>query len=172
MLTKYLLNLTYETARPIFIISQPIFFFCIHLTIFVFLQDYSEGINNNQLFYSEGNYSTYFDDLVNQRRQNEDLPNNQVAATLKKTKKRKLSSDSSSSYIIRRNGSRGRYLIKLNVFDVKDKDCENVRDVINDNNNACVSVQYVVRENYDEVMDITETLIKKISNNLNDADMF
>lgn len=76
---------------------------------------------------------------------------------------------STSSYIVRRSGGGGDggYLIKLEVHELKDS--KNEIDY-SDSDNACVNVQYVVRETYDDIMEATETLIKKIGKKLCDPE--
>lgn len=145
--------------------------------VLFFLQWNSANLDDgNQVirpfFYSQGDCSSYFESLANRQRETEELDNNptntQEQAQKKITRKRKRSSrfSSSTSYIARRgkpNDIRGRYLIKLNVYELKD--CESENDC-NDSDNACTSVQYVVRETFDDVMNAAEVLIKKIGEKL------
>lgn len=132
----------------------------------------SEVLNGNPVvssfFYSQGNHVPYFEGL-NHSNYIEKLVsgNDQAQSTKKSSKKRKCPlASSTTSYIARQGGSgNGGHLIKLEVY--KLKDCKNENDY-SDSDNACVSVQYVVREPYDEVMEAAETLIKKIGKKLSE----
>lgn len=144
---------------------------------FLFFQWNSEVLNGNPVvssfFYSQGNYEPYFEGL-NQSANIEKLltgneHENKAQNSKKTSKKRKCKLASpSTSYIARRGGrGNGGHLIKLEVHVLKD--CKNENNY-SDSDNACVSVQYIASETYDEVMDAAQTLIKKIGKKLSDAD--
>lgn len=80
------------------------------------------------------------------------------------------SSPSSTEYIIRRNfGKRARSVIKINIYECKGSEDEHD---FSDSENASLSVQYVSENNnnYDEIMDATKRLIKKICEKMHDLE--
>lgn len=76
-----------------------------------------------------------------------------------------------SSYVIRKETGKPHHLIKIQIYDltrcVKDtkQNCEIDNDVVD---SADVSIQYLVNDDYDDILDETEHLVgkivKKISN--------
>lgn len=69
-----------------------------------------------------------------------------------------------SSYIIRKEPGKAHHLINISIHDMSDnasgRSC-------NEHDSTRVSVQYLVRNNYDEIMDETEHLIEKIVKKIN-----
>lgn len=94
-----------------------------------------------------------------------DLPPNkspckdELQSKSKKTvKKRKCQTSFSSTYIIQRGSiKRGRRLIKINVFELNDSGENDVN-----NATASISAQYVTDAIYDDVIDATNSIIRKI----------
>ncbi|KAH9645512.1 hypothetical protein HF086_017566 [Spodoptera exigua] len=106
----------------------------------------------------EANYKTYFENLTNQQHLPvKDSQNNQ-AQSFKKTKKRKL--DTSLSYVIRNEPGKCHHLINIAVYDLGGDTVPGINYC--ENNNARVSVQYLVKDYCDDIMDEIEYLIGKI----------
>lgn len=87
------------------------------------------------------------------------------AEPTKKTTRR----NSAKSYVINKERTKGIRLIQIKVCDLtSEPSCSMVResDVSSDNNNLVLSAQYVVTDPVDEIMDMTETVIRKICKKL------
>lgn len=68
-----------------------------------------------------------------------------------KSRKSLKKNTTSTSYVIRKTSRKGRNLIKIDIQPMNNSESEN-----------SVSVQYIVEDVYDEIMDATETVINKI----------
>ncbi|XP_028177729.1 uncharacterized protein LOC114365374 [Ostrinia furnacalis] len=83
---------------------------------------------------------------------------------------RKKARSSAKSYVISKERTRGLRLIQIKVCDLtSEPSCSTAWDPdehSESDDNVMLSAQYVVTENYDEIMDMTESVIKKISKNL------
>lgn len=145
----------------------------INIQMIISLQRGSTDLNDEDFiisphFYSsQGNYKSYFDKIEkNEKLRQQKRALNEQSRTKTKLKRKRecsLKSSSSASYIVRRDrsGARGRYLIKINIHELTE--CE---DDCGDSDDASVSVQYIVREPFDEIMDATQGLVRKICNKL------
>ncbi|KAL0810591.1 hypothetical protein ABMA28_006810 [Loxostege sticticalis] len=83
------------------------------------------------------------------------------------TKKKRRSS--AKSYVINRERLRGIRLIQIRVSDLtSEPSCSTVRDPEHSDSedNVVLSAQYVVTEHNDEIMDMTDSVIRKISKKL------
>lgn len=77
------------------------------------------------------------------------------------------------SYVMHRQRTKGLRLIQIKVFDIANEPTGSFRSVTresdvygNEEDNMMLSAQYVVSEAVDEIMDMTETVIRKISKKL------
>lgn len=71
------------------------------------------------------------------------------------------------SYVSRRGNENGHHLIKINIYELRPGvKCKNVDDSV------CLSAQYVVEDKYDEILDCTENIVRKIVKKLSDSDSF
>lgn len=107
-------------------------------------------------------------------------------AALKKKQKRDAARRNcrdvaSTSYVITKDQKKGKRLIQIQVVDLENEaaaysrsSAETTQCSENDNDNGCVilSAQYVMRDSIDEIMDLTENLIKKISRKITSDDYF
>ena len=116
--------------------------------------------HNNPFLEQDAQDPLYGFDEYENRRQAELLAN--AEADAKKKKSRKRCRKQSVSYVISNAARRGHRVIKLQIFDYDEK---------NDVNCESVRVQYVVVDPIDEVMDLTENVIKKISKKLYDQNL-
>lgn len=62
---------------------------------------------------------------------------------------------------IKKKVTRGHRLIKVDVYDVNAYSCLK-KSAINDGTDNILSLQYVVEDDYDEIMNLTENLVEKI----------
>lgn len=87
-------------------------------------------------------------------------PDKQTSSSKKRklSKRKTITQSTSSSYVIRRQHEKGRRLIKICVYDLNSNG--DTMDI--DESEPNISVQYIVKDNYDNVMDSTETLINRI----------
>lgn len=84
----------------------------------------------------------------------------------RKTEVKKKRRNLTKSYVINRERARGYRLIQIRVCDLTEPSCSTVRDVdehSESEDNVVISAQYVVSEHNDEIMDMTDTVIRKIS---------
>lgn len=84
------------------------------------------------------------------------------AGILTKSCKRKVTDRVKKSYIISKEARHGHRLIQINIFDLSEC-CEKNNELTLDSENSSVSVQYVVLDPIDEILDLTENVINKIS---------
>lgn len=98
--------------------------------------------------------------------------NKLLAKNGKHKKLRKTSSSKKSLHIkksqenplvsfIKKKVTRGHRLIKVDVYDVNAYSCLK-KSAINDGTDNILSLQYVVEDDYDEIMNLTENLVEKI----------
>lgn len=73
----------------------------------------------------------------------------------------KLLDAPSTSYVIRKEPGKAHHLIKISICDLSDNNLMSRVDR-SDSDCACVNVQYLVKDNYDEIMDESEYLVGKI----------
>lgn len=130
----------------------------------------------NPFYYAqnmEEHYESEFQKLqkeLDEKKTNESTKNNDENShkeiTLNKKKRTSLSlkkdlinkpSTSKSSYVIRKEKEKALHLIKISIQNLNNA---NIHEI--DTENPCVSVQYIVTDIYDSVMDDTENLINKI----------
>ncbi|XP_028161954.1 uncharacterized protein LOC114353955 [Ostrinia furnacalis] len=70
------------------------------------------------------------------------------------------------SYVITKN-QKGKRLIKIEVIDiVSDTGSASSSEITDQEDNVLISAQYVVQDSYDEIMDLTDNLVQKISKKL------
>ena len=81
--------------------------------------------------------------------------NRPPSPVIRRTRKRKQASRNISSFIISQPPRRGVRLIKVKVY-----------DLCGDNEKAVISVQYVQLDAIDEIMDLTDNLVQKMSKNI------
>lgn len=96
----------------------------------------------------------------------EDLPLLHISENTKKhgkiTKSKKKSGvdkrlrSQQSTFVLSRDKCSGKRLIQIKITDISGYDSENV----------IVSAQYIVKNNYDDVLDQTERIVKKICENI------
>ncbi|KAL0839206.1 hypothetical protein ABMA28_015978 [Loxostege sticticalis] len=89
----------------------------------------------------------------------------QATQALREKKRR----SSAKSYVINRERLRGIRLIQIRVSDLtSEPSCSTVRDPEHSDSedNVVLSAQYVVTEHNDEIMDMTDSIIRKISKKL------
>lgn len=71
------------------------------------------------------------------------------------------------SYVSRKGKENGHHLIKITIYEllpgVKRSDVDD---------NVCLSAQYIVEDKYDEILDYTETVVKKIVKKISDSDSY
>lgn len=79
------------------------------------------------------------------------------------SKKKTKPSSLSSSFVIRNERENGKHLIKI-IMRTIDNSCEQSK--------PDVSVQYIVKDNFDDIRDSTERLINKIVNKLSDSSAY
>lgn len=73
------------------------------------------------------------------------------------------------SFVMSRLQRRGMKLIKISVVDLTNNNSQ-TSDTDSDSENVIISAQYIVKDAIDNVMDETESLVKKISKSLIDSD--
>lgn len=78
---------------------------------------------------------------------------------LKKKKKKNCKSFKNTSFIMRKEPGHVRKIIKIIVYDVNGRQME---EIDSDPDSASVNVQYLVRNDFDEIMSETEFLVNKI----------
>lgn len=71
---------------------------------------------------------------------------------------------STSSFVIRKDQKKGHHVIKIEVYEINNQSNNNT------SGSASVNVQYVVKDNYDNIMDATNCLISRIVKKLSDSD--
>lgn len=95
-------------------------------------------------------------------------PDHSATLSKKAAKKRKFVpslTPSAIEYIMRHTSSKsGKYLIKISINELNGRECKNYAN--DDNDTANVSVQYIVKDNYDKVMESAEDLIREIGKKL------
>ncbi|XP_063826040.1 uncharacterized protein LOC135077821 [Ostrinia nubilalis] len=76
-----------------------------------------------------------------------------------------------ASYVINNEHQRGTRLIKIKVIDISGElpDTSNIEC---DEENVVLSAQYVVKDDLDDIMDDTETVIKKICKKISDNNSY
>lgn len=79
------------------------------------------------------------------------------------TKKPKSLSSASSSFVIRNEREKGKHLIKIMVHSLQNNCVQS---------EPSVSVQYLVKDSYDDILNSTERLINKIVNKISDSNIF
>lgn len=103
---------------------------------------------------------------LREQKNNETLENNTSLKTIKKKNKLSLkkklpkidhviSPAPDSSFVIRKNKAKGSHIIKIEILEIDSKEQENSAK-------TNLSVQYIVSDNYDNMMDATEDLINRI----------
>lgn len=73
----------------------------------------------------------------------------------------KLLDAPSTSYVIRKEPGKAHHLIKISICDLSDNNLISRVDC-SESGCACVNVQYLVKDNYDEIMNEAEYLVGKI----------
>lgn len=79
-------------------------------------------------------------------------------STQKSARKSLKKTSASTSYVIRKTSRKGRNLIKIDIQPMNNSESDN-----------SVSVQYIVENAYDEIMDATETVINKIVKRISES---
>lgn len=108
---------------------------------------------------------------------NQNESHTQVSQTLRESKRskrkvervKKRAHSSAGSYVFSRDRTNGKRLIQIKVCDLlSERACSSLREPNEgeDKETLVLSAQYVVQEPVDEIMDFTETLIRKISKRL------
>lgn len=85
--------------------------------------------------------------------------NNPMFTTQTKKKSTRCKGLSSSSYVITKNKTKGRKVIKIQIYEENEESERSDQPIL-------TAVQYIVQEPRDEIMDLTEHIINKISKKL------
>lgn len=152
------------------------YFCCSKMSEFYFTDDEINASINNP-FYGAQNLDEYLEKEEQKRmkaveqKHNEAVENNNNLKMIKKKNtslKRKLPQlgtviSPDSSFVIRKNKGNAHHIIKIEILEIDNEDLGNSAK-------TNISVQYVVSENYDNMMDATENLINKIIKKLSGSE--
>ncbi|XP_028177330.1 uncharacterized protein LOC114365073 [Ostrinia furnacalis] len=69
------------------------------------------------------------------------------------------------SYVIRKN-QKGKRLIKIEIVDLSEMGSASSSEIEDQEDNVLLSAQYMIQDSYDEIMDLTDNLVQKISKKL------
>lgn len=121
----------------------------------------------NDIFY---NIQDQEDEYRVQHEQNK-APELKKRKTLKNNPKKKIPKKSeilnNISYVSRKGKENGHHLIKITIYEV----LPGVKRS-NVDNNVCLSAQYIVEDKYDEILECTESVVKKIVKKISDSDSY
>lgn len=128
-----------------------------------------DGCVVNDLFYNTQD----LEDLYSVQHQENKVSDEKKCKALKNQPKKKILKkpqveiSKKLSYVSRRGQENGHHLIKINIYELRPGvNCKNVDDSV------CLSAQYVVEDRYDEILDCTENIVRKIVKKISDSDSF